>query len=109
MNLACYAGAYKWNIAFVHLTSSMHARLHTHTWNITYLLVHKRNKNFSILSPIYFINKLFSGVTKYASKNTYSPTSEIIFFCSLIGLLDLEEKDNMILWNVCNCLPVDTA
>jgi len=30
-------------------------------------------------SPIYFIKKLFSGVTKYASKSTYLPTSEIIF------------------------------
>ena len=64
--------------------------------------------NFSVSSRIYFINKLLSGVTKYASKSIYVPTLEIVFF-SLIRLFDPEDRGTMVLWNACNCLPVDTA
>jgi hypothetical protein len=65
--------------------------------------------NSSISSSIYFINKLFSGMKKHAGKNTYIPNSEILFFSSLIGLLDPEGKVTMFLSNACNYLPVDTA
>jgi hypothetical protein len=53
--------------------------------------------SFSASSLICFIKKLFSGVTKYSTKITYLPTSEIAVFSSLIGLLDPEDKSSMIL------------